>query len=264
MSGPLLNWKFVVMGELGGPRAPRVFTASDFQHFVQQFRPGTSAPTARHAAEALVQAGAMRKVGAGLYLNRRARPPAELAEVAHHIRAEAVVSLHSVLGECGFLNNPAAIVVAVVPASRRSNLREVLTSQGGVFRFYGLADKFFPQTESDRWELYQPGRPFNAFRPEAALLQWIYLAGLGRSKMTPPPLDVDMSTLDETLLARLAQRWSLEDALAAWHVHAEVTGFGEEHAPPTPGPHMPAPPSAQKAASARERLKARAKSRSAG
>ena len=52
-------------------------------------------------------------MGSGLFLNSRAVPPAELTEVAAHIRSGAVISLHSVLGECGFLNNPSAIVVAV-------------------------------------------------------------------------------------------------------------------------------------------------------
>ena len=49
------------------------------------------------------------------------------------------------------------------------------------------------------------------FRPEAALLQWLYLAGMKRSTVTPaPPQKVDMGQLDEEHLNHLAQRWQLQ------------------------------------------------------
>ena len=257
---PIGDWKFRLLGGLAEPGVPRIFTAAEFHSLVLRHRPGASTSTARLLASSLVQAGALRRVASGIYLNRRCLPPAELAEMAGHIRAGAVISLQSVLGECGFLNNPSAIVMAVVPtsASKRPNLGEVKTSGGDVFRFYGLAERFFPGADEDRWVLYQPGRACDMFRPEAALLQWLYLAGMKRSTVTPPPSDVDMGQLDEEHLDQLAQRWQLQAELKTWHDQAKSLGFGEESDRPhaTVGEKRHAVAAADGAA-ARERLFAR-------
>lgn len=257
---PLGDWKFRLLGGLAESGALRVFTAAEFHKLVLRYRPGASMSTARLLARALVQAGALRRVASGVYLNRRCLPPAELTEMAGRIRAGAVISLQSVLGECGFLNNPSFIVMAVVPtsASKRPNLGEVKTAGGDVFRFYGLAERFFPRAEDDRWALYQPGRPCDMFRPEAALLQWLYLAGMKRSTVTPPPMDVDMGQLDEEHLNQLAQRWKLEAELKTWLGQAKSAGFGEE----PDGPHVtvsarPHAAAAVDGVAARERLLAR-------
>lgn len=227
---PVGDWKFRLLGGLADSGALRVFTAAEFHNLVLRYRPGASTSTARLLASSLVQAGALRRIASGAYLNRRCLPPAELTEIAGRIRAGAVISLQSVLGECGFLNNPSSIVMTVVPtsASKRPNLGEVKTSVGDVFRFYGLAERFFPSAEDDRWALCQPGSPCDMFRPEAALLQWLYLAGMKRSTVTPPPMDVDMGQLDEEHLDQLAQRWQLQAELRAWHDQAKSVGFGEE------------------------------------
>jgi hypothetical protein len=252
------DWKFRLLGSLSETGALRVFTAAEFHNLVLLFRPGASTSTARLLASSLVQAGALRRVASGAYLNRRCLPPAELPEMAGRIRSGAVISLQSVLGECGFLNNTSAIVMAVVPtsANRRPNLGEVETSGGDVFRFYGLAERFFPATDEDRWALYQPGRPCDMFRPEAALLHWLYLAGMKRSAVTPPPTDVDMGRLDEEHLDKLAHRWQLQAELTTWHDRAKSIGYGEEQH----SLHVTAnskPQAATDGVAARERLMAR-------
>lgn len=257
---PLGDWKFKLLGTLAEVGAPRVFTAAELHKLVLRYRPGTSTSTVRLLAHSLVQAGALRRVASGVYLNRRCLPPAELTEMAGRIRAGAVISLQSVLGECGFLNNPSSIVMAVVPtsASQRPNLGEVKTSGGDVFRFYGLAERFFPRAEDDRWALYQPGRPCDMFRPEAALLQWLYLAGMKRSTVTPPPMDVDLGQLDEDHLNQLAQRWQLQAELKTWLGQAKSVGFGEEpDGPPVTVGARPHAAGAVDGVAARERLLAR-------
>jgi hypothetical protein len=257
-----LDWKFVIMGALSGKTARRIFTAAEFHEFVQAVRPQASTSTARTVAEMLVSANALRRVSSGIFLNLRSTPPAELTEVAAHIRAGAVISLHSVLGGVGFLNNPSAIVTAVLPTStsKRPRLGEVRTSTGATFRFYGLAEKFFPATEADRFLMLAPGRPCDTFRPEAALLQWLHLSAMQRSSMTPLSTQVDMEELDQELLGELAVRWGLGRALNDWRARAEAANFGEE---PEPAASAPAGPVGQDAmdrsAAARERLMARRK-----
>lgn len=227
-----MDWKFELLGKLAAPGARRVYTAGEFLEFVRSARPGAAASTARQLADSFVLAGFLRQVSSGIYLNRRAFPPAELTEIAAHLRSGAVVSLHSVLGEAGFLNNIAApnLVVAVVPTSttRRPRLGEIRTSTGDTFRFLGLAERFFPQTAEDRWKMLQPGRPCEMFRPEAALLQWLHLGRMARSPLTAPPEDVDMDVLNLELLDELAQRWGLEVPLRDWKRRAESVGYGKD------------------------------------
>ena len=72
------DWKFKLLGTLAETSALRVFTAAEFHQLVLRHRPGASTSTARLLAHALVQAGALRRVASGMYLNRRCLPPAEL------------------------------------------------------------------------------------------------------------------------------------------------------------------------------------------
>ena len=223
------DWKFAMMGSFSGQRARRVFTSAELQALAQSYRSDVAPKTVRIAVDLFVSAGALRKVGHGIYLNKKCVPATDLTEVAQFIRAGAVISMQSVLGECGFLNNPSVIVTAVVPviAGKRTNDGEVKTQSGDMFRFAGVPERFFPQTDDDQWRLLQPGRPCAMFRPEAALLQWVYMASEGRG-MTLPPADVDMDMLDPELLTELARRWHLTDALADWHDGAASRDFGQE------------------------------------
>src|SRR3990172_2624495 len=254
------DWKFALLGGLAGQSARRIFTSAEVRRFVQGYRPSASASTARTVSEMLVSAGALRRVSSGVFLNRRAAPPAELTEVAAHIRAGAVVSLHSVLGDCGFLNNPSPIVLAVLPtsATKRPRLGEVETSSGDKFRFFGLAEKFFPTTSEERWEMFQPGRPCEMFRPEAALLQWLHLASMQRSTLSMPPLDVDMEQLDVELLGRLAERWAIGRHFNDWFAQAQAANFGEEaEVPSSPEPAAPTQDELDESTAARARLMSR-------
>jgi hypothetical protein len=140
------------MGERASLSAQSVLTMTDICALVDQVRPGTSRSATSALATALVQSKLLFRVSAGLFLNSRAIPFVSLNEAASYIRSGAAISLHSVLGECGFLNNPSRIVMAVLPtsASKRPNLGEVHTSGGAVFRFYGLAERYFPKNDQER------------------------------------------------------------------------------------------------------------------
>ena len=253
------DWKFALLGGLGTQSARRIFTAGELLDFVREYRPTASASTARSTADMLVAAGALRRVSSGVFLNRRSSPPAEMVEVAHHIRSGAVISMNSVLGKCGFLNNtPDEQVTAVLPtsAAKRPKLGELVTSTGDRFRFFGLAEKFFPTNSDERFEMLQPGSQCETFRPEAALLQWLHLAGMERSKLTAPPVDVDMSALDEELLGKLAKQWELEPELTAWRAKAESLNFGDEREVQSAAPESTTE-SVDRSDAAKQRLKGR-------
>ena len=233
---PGAPWKFEALKQLRVPNAPRVFTAAQWQQWLGRIRPELSELSARAFASDLTHGKALHKISQGLYQNLLVQPAVHPMEAAVHLRAGAVISLHSVLGECGFLNNPSAMVTAVLPTSpsKRPSLGEVHTSGGYRYRFHGLAEKFFPTNDEEQWMFMQPSRACQVFRPEAAFLHWLHLAGMQRSRMTAPPVDVDMDMLDDELLKRLAIHWELEPQLAQWTQHALGRGYGQEDTSESP------------------------------
>lgn len=258
------QWRYALLGALERPNAPRVCSTKDLARLVQTVRRNAAPATIRAAIDGLVVAKALFKVSRGLYLNRRARPSVELAEAARHIRQGAVVSLETVLGECGFLNNPAAIVTAVLPfrANCVPNVGAVQTSSGQVFRFSALPARFFPETPSQERKMLQAGRHFPIVKPEVAALHWLHLARSPRSTLREAPQDVDFSVLDTDLLKELAWEWDLARPLQEWIRKVELNGDIQE---PSELPARSADvvkESQEHGASAKERLLARRRAHS--
>jgi hypothetical protein len=52
--------------------------------------------------------------------------------------------------------------------------------------------------------------------PEKALLDWIYLGASPRTKLSGPPLDIDLAKLNMARLRRLAKAMGLGTALASY------------------------------------------------
>lgn len=262
------EWRYLLLGALESSSAPRVCTTEDLTALVHRVRPRATPLTVRTATEGLVQARALTKVSRGLYLNRRCRPAAELSEAAQHIRQGALVSLESVLGECGFLNNPPAIVTALVPQRPDyvPNVGLLKTSGGQVFRFSALPERFFPGDESDKRLMLQDGRFCPTAKPEVAVLHWLRLAHSPRSSMLRPPQDVDFSVLDLELLKELAWRWDLSRALQTWMQEVEATGDIQEPSLPaarSQSSDAGAMSSRQRGEEAKQRLLARRRTTSA-
>jgi len=231
------EWRLVLLGLLEARDAPRVCTTPDVAQLLHQVRPRATADTLHSAIEGLVRAGALQKFSRGLYLNQRCRPAVEAAEAAAHIRRSAVVSLDTVLGECGFLNNPAAVITAVVPqrAGRVPSVGPVRTSGGLSFQFHALPPRFFAQSPAEERLLLQAGRHCAMAKPEVAALHWLHLWRSPRSSKGRPPQDVDFSVFDQDFLENLASRWGLTDALLAWQHQVRLTGDIQEPSP-TAGP----------------------------
>ena len=233
------EWRARMLGDLEANSAPRVCTTEQLLALAAQVRPGIALATARSAIEGLEQSRALLKVSKGLYLNRRSRPAAELSEAAQHLRHGAVVSLQTVLGECGFLNNPPAVVTAVLP----------------------LPARFFPASVDDERLMLQAGRFCPVVRPEVALLHWLYLAHSPRSSMLSPPQDVDFSVLDMDLLASFAWRWDLSRTLQEWMQRVQTLGDPQEPSrlPSSQNisPSSSRPALSERAAQARARMMAR-------
>lgn len=59
---------------------------------------------------------------------------------------------------------------------------------------------------------------------EAALLHWLYLSHSPRSRMSPPPSDLELGSLDARRLRRLARSMVLSEPLESWLDHVGASG----------------------------------------
>lgn len=165
----------------------------------------------------LVDSNILSGVSRGVYLNMVATPTVEPQEAVPFIRSGAVVSLYSVLGEFGVLNNHTAHITSILPTGisgrQFPNLPNLQTGVG-VFTFYGMAaNKLQAGEYEDRLII---SRFYPCATPERAFLDHLYLGGNHRSRISAPPLDSDIGDLDQARIWRLAAAMDIEAPLEAW------------------------------------------------
>ena len=163
----------------------------------------------------------------GLFLNQFRVPAGQLADAAAWLRTDAVVSLNTVLGEAGVLNNPSRAVTAVVHVDRTKVLPRLgrQSSRVGMFHFFGIPRRILEAgCAADR--LAEGNRHEHPrATPEKALLDWLYLASSPHSHRTFPPLtDIDFELLDGERLDRLAKTAGMQAVLQVWRKQREVAG----------------------------------------
>jgi hypothetical protein len=174
---------------------------------------------------------ALAYVTKGTYINLVTTPAVEIAEAAASIRSGAVVSLHSVLGEFGVLNNHTDHVTAIIPLGGADGTAAMprlggVATPAGTFTFYGMSAKpFFAGGYEDRLIL---GRLYPCATPERAFLDHLYLGESGRSRLPLPPFDCDVGELDQARLWRLAAAMELEQALESWMKQKDVHDEDED------------------------------------
>jgi len=211
-------WQIRLRRTLAGANAPPVLTRDLLSRFARTARDGEPVPPSSlsHWIRRAEAEDRLRPVRRGLYLNAYRARPGQPADAVAWLRVDAVVSLNTVLGDAGVLNNPVRSVTAVVPLDPHApppKLGRVQT-RAGTFHFFGLprrileagaaADRLVP---AGTWEHARA-------TPEKALLDWLYLASSPRSRRTPPPRDdLDLELLDSRRLHRLARACGLDDRL---------------------------------------------------
>ena len=210
------HWTTRLELALADSTALRVLDKTSIARMAEGVRPGVSEATVERWIQEAVSANRLQRVVRGLYLNRLVTPPAQLSEAAVWLRPAAIVSLQTVLGDAGVWNNFTDWVTAVVPLSRRYTTPSLGQQEtaAGVFVFRGLPEALLEAgREADRLE---SGVTYRRATPEAALLHWLYLSNSPRSRMSPPPLDVDWSALSMPRLSRLSVAMQLPDLLEKW------------------------------------------------
>lgn len=211
-----------MLRRLRAPDAPRVLTSAMMSRLCADAHPGIAATSVLALVGSAEDLGVVRRVRNGLYLNRAAAPPAVPAEAAQHIRRGAVVSLHSVLGDAGILNNPTDIVFGIVPIIAGAPPPRVgdVETDVGTFRFHAIPERaLFAGQLSDRLDM---SVPYPRATPEAALCHWLYLARSCFSYLTQPSPEADVADLDRKRLDRLALATDIHDDVRDWLARADA------------------------------------------
>jgi hypothetical protein len=201
---------------LAKPTAPRVLTAAMLVRLAEAERPGTGRATVTGLVKRMETDGALRKVTRGVYLNRCMEPPAAEAEAAEFLRRGAIVSLHTVLGDAGVLNNYTHDVWCVVPLIAKEaapSLRTVRVQDDVAFVFHGISEErlFAPARDDLMAEV-----PYPRATPEAAICHWLYLSQTPRSPLKLPPRDVDLDGVDMDRVHRIAAAMDVKPELGEW------------------------------------------------
>lgn len=212
-----LSWKQEVERLLFEGPAPEVVTTAMVRAMTIAGRehPPSAATFARWMRE-LSETGKLREVIKGVYLNRLGHRNASPAAAAGYVRFGSIVSLSWVLEQAGITNNFGDTITCVIPTRSDWPNPQVGDRQtvAGPFRFFGMpahvvdAGKF----EDSRDLRYEYPRA----TPERAFADWIYLGASPRSRLSRPPMDLEMSGLNRTRLKRLVSAMGISQAYEAW------------------------------------------------
>jgi hypothetical protein len=210
------HWTTRLELALAQAQALRVLDKASIARMARSVKPTLSNPSIDRWIQEATTVGRMRRVVRGMYLNQLIFPAAQICEAAVWLRQGAIVSLQTVLGDCGVWNNYTETTTAVVPLSPRYATPSLgrRETDAGIFIFRGIPEAVLESGEHrDRLE---PNHSYRRATPEAALLHWLYLARSPRSRMAPPPADLDFDALDGQRLRRLARAMGLLETMQLW------------------------------------------------
>jgi len=197
-----------------GAEAPRVMTVPMIAAAFADRRKKAARNTVFKWIRDQTAAGVLRPVTRGLYLNQLARPQPTAAEAANFVRSGAIVSLQTVLGDAGITNSYSDIVTSVLPVRGgvAQSSRPVVAA-GFEYRFHAMPARLLNDEAGELEDRMNLEVLYPRATPEKALLDWIYLGHSHRTKLAPPPLDVDLESVDKRRLKRLADRMHLSTQL---------------------------------------------------
>jgi len=197
-----------------GADAPRVMTVPMIAAAFADRRKKAARNTVFKWIRDQTEAGVLRPVTRGLYLNQLARPQPTAAEATGFVRSGAIVSLQTVLGDAGITNSYSDIVTSVLPLRRgiAQSSRSVV-AKSIEYRFHAMPAQLLDDRAGDLQDRMNLEVLYARATPEKALLDWLYLGESPRTKLAPPPLDIDLERIDKRRLKRLAERMKLSEQL---------------------------------------------------
>jgi hypothetical protein len=206
-----------------GAEAPRVLTIPMLTAILADRRKPPARNTVFRWVRDQVASGVLRPMTRGLYLNQLAAPRPLAAEAAGFIRTGAIVSLQTVLGEAGITNNFPDLVTSVIPHDRGhvSSVRPVKAADIE-FRFHSMPARLLNEQTGEPEDRLDVDSKYPRATPEKALLDWLYLGASPYSKISRPPLDLEIERLDASRLRRLARSMELVEELKVWQVRKKA------------------------------------------
>ena len=180
--------------------------------------PAPSRPTFERWIHEAVQAGKLRKVRAGIFVNAAGNSGVSPAATAGLIRRSAIPSLSWVLEQNWILNNFGDVITCTVPMApgmQTPNVSEVKTAYG-TFQFRALPWRFheldtLPVAD---WRDNRYAHP--RATPEKAFCDWLYLGQSPRSPLHFPPLDLEFDKLNKSRLRRIVKAMEIKQVFDAW------------------------------------------------
>lgn len=216
------DWQKTLQRQLASDDAPPVLTRDLLKRYSRSANDNQSVPASSltYWKTSMIGEHKLQPVQRGLFLNSFRSRSGTLADACFWYYPDAVVSLNTVLGDSGVLNNPSTVVTAVVPIDRRASPPSRLgrrTTRAGKFHFFGMPRQILeagePEDRLDSTGVYEHLRA----TPEKALIDWLYLGLSSHSRRTAPPrTDIDVEALNKRRLKRLAKAMSLSSDLNAW------------------------------------------------
>ncbi|TWO68076.1 hypothetical protein FN976_24375 [Caenimonas sedimenti] len=213
------SWKVEAERALMEASSPSVMTTAMVHTLVTAGRDdGPSPATFTRWISAMAAAGKLREVIKGVYLNRLGHRDVSPAAAACWVRTRSVVSLSWVLEQAHITNNFGDTITCVIPTeSGLANPRigDRLTS-AGTFRFFAMPARLVDERAGLLEDIRDLRFDYARATPEKALLDWIYLGASGHSRMTRPPMDLDIASLNQPRLKRLIKRMHLASQYETW------------------------------------------------
>ncbi|MCA3268136.1 MAG: type IV toxin-antitoxin system AbiEi family antitoxin domain-containing protein [Azospirillum sp.] len=160
-----------------------------------------------------IASGMLERLCRGVYLNLRRRTKAKYADATEYVRPGAVVSLQTVLGDAGLLDNfTTDMVTCVVP---RPHERTSVTVPRGIRNFFfnvmaepaALPEMGFPILD---------GEGYKRATPELAFCHWLYLSLQPRSEMTAPSFEIDMDRMSMKKIRAISEKIGIGNGLKTW------------------------------------------------
>lgn len=224
-------WKVAAEKLLMTAESPSVLTTAMLHTYVTTGREDAPSPASfsRWIAE-MSQAGKLRQVIKGVYLNQLGHRDVSPAAASHWVRHRSEVSLSWVLEQAHVTNNFGDTITCVIPTMPGWPNPQVGARQtaGGTFRFFAMPAHLVGDQAGRLEDVRDQRYDYPRATLEKAFLDWIYLGATTRSKMTRPPFDLDLEALDRRRIARLAKNMDLTAKLADWMQQYEAYHADEE------------------------------------
>ena len=213
------TWKVDAERLLLSAESPSVLTTAMLHTLATTGRaaPPSSATVGRWVTD-MAGTGKLREVIKGVYLNHLGHRDVSPAAAAHWVRHRSVVSLSWVLEQSHITNNFGDTITCVIPTEAgwpNPRVGDRHTS-AGTFIFFAMPAHLVDERAGKFEDIRDPRFDYPRTTPEKALLDWIYLGASSRSRLTRPPLDLDLGALNQRRLSRLAKTMNLTVPLKAW------------------------------------------------